>query len=101
MESGHILSFLSRDPWNTTPPERDPRYFRTWQRTSVALQKALRQWIPNLYFRETTRFEDRDTAFQLIVYAACRPCYGQARTEFTFDMADPQALTAALRSIGQ
>jgi hypothetical protein len=100
MESDHILSILSRDPWKATPPERDPLYFRTWQRTSVALQKALRQWIPDLYFRDITRFEDRDTAYQLIVYAASRPYYGQARTEFTFDMADPGALPAALRSIG-
>jgi len=100
MESAYILSFLSRDPWNTAPSERDPHYFRTWQRTSVALQKALRQWIPELYFRDASRFEDRRTAYQVIVYAACRPCYGQPRTEFTFDMADPAALTAALRSIG-
>lgn len=100
MESGYILSCLSCDPWNTVPAERDPHYFRAWQRTSVALQKALRQWIPELYFRGTSRFEDRHTAYQVIVYAACRPCYGQPRTEFTFDMADPAALTAALRSIG-
>jgi hypothetical protein len=100
MESDQILSFLSRDPWKNAPTEQDPVYFRTWQRTSIALQRGLRRWIPNLYFRDTARFEDRDTAYQLILYAACRPCYGQPRIEFTFDMADPSALTAALRSIG-
>ncbi len=100
MESDHILSFLSRDPWNTAPAERDPLYFRAWQRTSVGLQKALRQSIPGLYFHDSHRFEDRAMAYQLVVYAACRPCYGQPRTEFTFDMADPRALAAALRSIG-
>jgi len=100
MESDQILEFLSRDPWKGAPAERDPRYFRTWQRTSIALQRALRQWIPQRYFRDIARLEDRATAHQMIVYAACRPCYGQPRTEFTFDMADPGALAAALRSIG-
>jgi hypothetical protein len=100
MESDQILLLLSSDPWKNAPAERDAPYFRTWQRTSIALQKALRRWIPELYFRDTARFEDRDTAYQLIVYAACRPCYGQPKTEFTFDMADPGALRAAMRSIG-
>ncbi len=100
MESDQILLLLSSDPWKNAPAERDPLYFRTWQRTSIALQKALRQWIPELYFRDTARFEDRDTAHQLIVYAASRPCYGLPKTEFTFDMSDPGALPAAMRSIG-
>jgi hypothetical protein len=100
MKSNQVFSLLASDPWNSAPPERDPHYFRTWQRVSIALQKALRQWIPDFYFRDTTRFEDRDTAHQLIVYSACRPCFGQPKTEFTFDMADPGALNAAMRSIG-
>src|SRR6185437_10246471 len=82
-------------------PEKDPRYFRTWQRVSVVLQKAMRRWIPEIYFRDLARFEDREAAYQLIVYAASRPCYGRPKTEFTYDISDPDTLPTTLRTIGQ
>ena len=85
----------------TAPPERDPRYFPTWQRTSVALQRALREWIPERYFQDVRRFENRAMAYQFLVYAACRPCYGRPRTEFTFDVADPGTLNSALHNTGR
>ena len=84
-----------------TPDERDPRYFRTWQRVSVVLQKSFRQWVRELYFRDIARFADRDEAFVMIVFSVCRPCYGTPRSEFTYDAADPETLTTARRSIGQ
>jgi hypothetical protein len=38
------------DPaWRSAPAERDPRYFQTWQQTSLALQRAMRKWIPAIY----------------------------------------------------
>lgn len=40
-------------------------------------------------------------AYQFLVYAACRPCYGRPRTEFTFDVADPGTLDSALHNIGR
>jgi len=87
--------------WRNTPQERDARYFPVWQQTSLALQTAMRKWIPEMYFRNTARYEDRDGAYPLIVYQASRLCFGRARTEFTYDVADPQTLPAALRMIGQ
>ncbi len=88
--------------WVNAPEETDPRYFQTWQRVSLALQKGLRTWIPAAYFREdVARYEDRDTSYQLVVYEACRTFHGRPRTEFTYDVADPGTLPAALRTIGQ
>ena len=101
MQHENIALVLEGEAWKNAPAETDPRYFRSWQRVSVALQQALRRWIPEWYFRDLTRFEDRDTAYQLIVYAACRPCYGRPKTEFTYDIADPATVPAALRSIGR
>src|SRR5579871_2596988 len=89
-----------REFGQNAPAERDPRYFRTWQRVSLALQKSLRQWIPELYFRDLERFQERSEAYQLIVYGACRPFYGRPRTEFTYDIADPETLPLALKNIG-
>src|ERR1700720_3746265 len=63
--------------WRNSPEERDPRYFQAWQQASLALQKALRQWIPELYFRDTARYEDRERSYPLIVYQASRLCFGR------------------------
>jgi hypothetical protein len=87
--------------WTTTPAERDPQYFRTWQRLSVHLQKQMRPWISEHYFRDAAQAEDRDSGYPLVVYAACRPCYGRRPADFTYDVADPGTLPAAWRTIGR
>ena len=86
--------------WIGAPNERQPRYFQTWQGVSLALQKALRTWIPDIYFSDPARYEDRDAAYPLLVYAASRPCRGRPRTEFTYDVVDPELLPCALHLIG-
>ena len=76
------------------------RIFSTWQAVSLAVQKALRCWIPENFFHDPARYEDRDAAFPLLVYAASRPCRGRPRTEFTYDVADAEVLPRALHQIG-
>jgi hypothetical protein len=67
---------------------------------SVALQKAMRVWAPESYFRDLERCEDRDAGYAMVVYSACRLFYGHPRTEFTYDIADEATLPAAVRAIG-
>jgi hypothetical protein len=77
------------DPlWRSGPPERDPAYFPTWQRVSMALQRWLRDHIAEQYFRDPARLEDRADCYPMIVYQACRPFFGRPRTEFTYDLRD-------------
>jgi hypothetical protein len=40
------------------------------------------------YFRDPGRYEDRDSAYPMIVYQACRLFHGRPRTEFTYDLDD-------------
>src|SRR5260221_4254681 len=102
MDNRELASVLTRAAWKSAPAERDPHYFQTWQRVTLAVQKALRTGIPELYFRDhIERYEDRDIAYQLVVYEACRVCYGRPKTEFTYDVADPGTLPAAFRTIGR
>ena len=63
--------------WINAPDELQQRYFQTWQVVSQALQKALRKWIPETYFGDPARYEDRDAAYPILVYAASRPCRGR------------------------
>src|SRR5579871_4547288 len=92
---------LTDEIWEDVPSERDPLYFKTWQTVSLRLQKALRGWIPEMYFRDVERYQDPDAAYPLVVYAAAKPCYGRPRTEFTFDVADPATLASACRTMGR
>ena len=87
--------------WVNAPNEHRRDYFPAWQRVSVTLQKALRQWIPELYFRGHTSYEDREAAYPLMVYAASRICRGRPRTEFTYDLSDPEIFPRATHLIGR
>lgn len=98
----HAATLLATHPaWTGAPDERQPSYFPAWQNVSIALQNALRQWIPELYFREAARYEDREAVYPLLVYEASRICRGRPRTEFTYDIADPEMLPCALKLIGR
>jgi hypothetical protein len=81
-------SALTDPLWRGAPPERDPAYFPTWQRVSLALQRWLRDSAAAHYFRDPSRFEDRAAAYPMIIYQACRPFFGRPRTEFTYDLRD-------------
>jgi len=94
------LLLATHPAWTGAPDERHPAYFRTWQAVSLAVQNALHSWIPEIYFRDPARYEDRDGAFPLLVYAASRPCRGLPSTEFTYDVADEEVLPRALYQIG-
>ena len=97
----HAAMLLATDPaWIAAPDELQPGYFQIWQRVSQALQNSFRTWIPDIYFRDPARYEDRDAAFPMLVYAASRPCRGRPRTEFTYDVVDPEALPCATSFIG-
>src|SRR4051812_4733895 len=75
------LLMATHPAWTGAPHEVHTDYFRTWQAVSIAVQKALRRWVPDIYFADPARFEDRDAAFPLLVYAASRPCRGLPSSE--------------------
>jgi hypothetical protein len=79
---------LSDPRWRSAPTERDPQYFRMWQRVSLALQRTLRDGVARVYFQDLARFENRPAAYPVIVYQASRLCPGRPRTEFSYDLRD-------------
>ena len=95
----HAATDALRDPgWSAAPAERDPRYFWTWQRVSVALQRWMREQVAAIYFRDLERFENRPAAYPVIVYQASRLCHGRPRTEFTYDLRDYPECSLTLES---
>ena len=90
---------LTDPSWRNAPTERDPAYFRVWQRVSLALQRALRDRVAAAYFDDLTHFENRVAAYPVIVYQASRLCHGRPRTEFTYDLRDyPECRTTLATS---
>jgi hypothetical protein len=89
---------LTDPAWRDTPPERDPEYFRVWQRVSLALQAALRQWIAQEYFEDLARLADRTASYSMAVYQCSRPFRGKPDNEFTYDLRDYPDCRATLAS---
>lgn len=98
--------------WLEVPGERDPDFFPVFAAVSVAVQQALRRWLPYLYFSDPERYEDHALAYPLLVYQCTPPFGGQPRAAFTYDPMDREdtpirrrstrrELTARLKSIEQ
>jgi hypothetical protein len=67
------------DRWLDAPAERDPQFFPAYARVSRAVQRAIRTWLPYLYFSSPERYEDLAMAAPLVVYQASRPFAGRPR----------------------
>jgi hypothetical protein len=94
------------DPaWQDLPRAGSAAYFPHWRRVSLALQRRLKKWIAQEYFRDTERFEDRSIGYTVAAYRASRLCYGRPTTEFTYDLRDypdgKNTLNSALRMAGR
>ncbi|HLH42879.1 MAG TPA: hypothetical protein VKV74_07830, partial [Bryobacteraceae bacterium] len=79
---------LAHPAWTAAPDECEPRYFPVWQDVSLALQSFLRRSIAEECFRDVQRFEDREGAYSMLVYAVARLFYGREPSEFTYDLRD-------------
>jgi hypothetical protein len=85
-----------------TPPERDARHFRTWQRVSVQVQRDVRTLAARTFFAgESPAAVNLDSAYTMVVYSSCQPCYGRRPMDFTYDICELATLSTPLRLIGR
>ncbi len=85
--------------WLRAPREHDPDYFRSYAAMSVAVQRALRVWLPYVYFSEARRYEDLGAAWPLLVYKCTRPFPGRPPGEFTYDIMDIGSMRVARQTV--
>lgn len=85
--------------WAAAPGDRHPNFLRLAQRVSVALQEALRLWLPYLHFEDPARYEEVEDAACVLTYAACRPFTPQNRQVYSFDVLDSDTPRAVLYSV--
>ncbi len=75
--------------WLRAPGEKAPDFFDVYSKVSVAVQMALRRWLPYVYFSDLSRFEDPALAYPLLFYRCTYPCSGQPRSDFAYDLVSP------------
>jgi hypothetical protein len=83
--------------WLDAPGERDVQFFPVYARVSRAVQRAIRAWLPYLYFSRPERYEDLESAAPLVVYQASRPCTGRPKYDFTYDVLREKSMSAFYR----
>ncbi|HSB18063.1 MAG TPA: hypothetical protein VLE22_26665 [Bryobacteraceae bacterium] len=72
--------------WLGAPDERSDVYFRTYARVSRAVQRAMRRWLPLVYFREAERYEALGAAFPLLVYQCSKIYECRPKHDFSYDV---------------
>ena len=87
--------------WLSAPPERSAGFFPEFARISVALQCALRDRVPAVYFENLENYRDTQRAYPMLVYRASRPFRARMRTELNYDVLNPAALARVYRSAKQ
>jgi hypothetical protein len=83
--------------WLDAPGERDPGFFPVYARVSVAVQRAIRVWLPYVYFSDLDRYGTLDAAFPLIVYQASRPFAGRPKYDFSYDVTNERCVAGFFR----
>ncbi|MCX6591308.1 MAG: hypothetical protein NTZ56_07265 [Acidobacteria bacterium] len=90
---------LKGDAPGAVPASNHAEFLRTAARLSVAVQEALRAWLPYLWFADAARFGDFDLAATVVNYAALRPFTPKTKASYVFDVMDsdtPRAVTFSL-----
>ncbi|MFB3777836.1 MAG: hypothetical protein ACE141_09495 [Bryobacteraceae bacterium] len=86
--------------WLDAPGERSPDFFSAYARVSVAVQRAIRVWLPYTYFSDPERYGTLDAAFPLVVYQASRPFSGRPKYDFTYDVLSEPCMAGFFRMAG-
>lgn len=83
--------------WKHIPAESAADFFTEISRASVAMQCALRAWLPAAHFRCLDSYADAAVAHPLLAYQCTRPYSGRNRMDYTWDVLSPKTLRSATR----
>jgi len=84
--------------WLQAPVERSPDYGPVYTEVSVAVQQALRRWLPHVYFSDLSRYDTLGAAYPLVVYQCTLPFRSKAKNEFAYDVMSAESVAVARRS---
>jgi DNA-binding transcriptional regulator YdaS (Cro superfamily) len=85
--------------WLRAPGERDQQFVPVYSEMSVAVQRAMRKWLPMAWFAEIDHYDDLGAAFPLLVYQALPPLRGKRKSELAYDAMDLESARLGRASV--
>ncbi len=86
------------EAWARAPHSKDTDYFPTMCRVSRAMQAAVRNWLPTLYFADLEHFRTPCAAFPLLAYQYSAPYADVKARHLSYDFMNSEMLVRALNS---
>lgn len=86
--------------WLRAPIERSSDFRPVYTEMSVAVQQALRAWLPFVYFGDLSRYDTVGVAYPLVVYRCTLPYRSKTSSEFAYDIMSAESVALARRSTG-
>jgi hypothetical protein len=86
--------------WTSSPLERDHDFLHVYSRLSMALQAALRRWVPLLGLSRLEVLDAPEKAWPLLVYRASLVHRPRSRAELTADPLDPRTARRCFHTAG-
>jgi hypothetical protein len=72
--------------WQLLPNERTTAFLTAFGAVARAVQQTLRERVPTLYFRDTCRYENLESALPMLVYQYSRPVSRRQKRELAYDV---------------
>lgn len=82
--------------WLSLPPERSERFFDAFAIVSLAVQKAMRFWLPALWLARPEDFDIRREARSTVFYSCVPARRARNRCAYTYDPMDKAHMQSAL-----
>lgn len=93
------LSGRTAIAWLALPPERSIEFFDSMSSAALALQKALRLWIPYAVLTGPERLAQADLLHPVLAYSVMRPFRNNRLKQYVPDVLDREALARSLKSV--
>ena len=84
--------------WRNTSPERNRNFLPVYSRLSVAMRRAMRFWIPFVFFTERDRYTDANLAWPMFAWAASFAPQAKNIRDFSYDILDNESMKKAGKS---
>jgi hypothetical protein len=94
----YSLSGFFLSSWFTAPGDKDPGFWAVYKDVSLAIQRALRQWGPRIWFQHTGRGDLNAYTKALLVYESSDPWVGAIRCELSRDPLSVKLMNTLCRS---
>ena len=84
--------------WRNTSPERNRNFLPVYSRLSVAMRRAMRFWVPFVFFTERDRYTDANLAWPMFAWAASFAPQAKNIRDFSYDILDDESMAKAGKS---